>query len=184
MGTNKPIIRQQWIFDLLKVETYSYLDMWAKYRQTWAKGKTTFDKDWNIANDKAIDYKNLANKAKDEATIAVEVEAVKNGLKSKLEKQIHLQKEIDAIQSDIDAGVMVDYYYADGIPTACDKEMNAETKAYLRKTIKDLYAELNKMEGNYAPTKVANTDTEGKTISQTFTIMPIAAAVSLIEKDI
>ena len=45
-----------------------------------------------------------------------------------------------------------------------NKIMNAESKAYLRKIMQGLYAELNKMEGDYAPTKLSNTDSKGNDI--------------------
>lgn len=107
-------------------------------------------------------------KIKEEANTGVTIraaeEAARIGLKSKIEKQAHLQKQIDDIQSDLDANIMVDYYYEEGVPVKIEKEMNVETKAYLRKTIKELYAELNKMEGDYAPAKIAQTDKNGEDI--------------------
>jgi hypothetical protein len=65
------------------------------YGQKWAKGKTTFDKDWNIANERYIEYQNKANKAKEEASIAKEVEAVKMGLKTKNERLLIYQSQVD-----------------------------------------------------------------------------------------
>jgi len=99
-------------------------------------------------------------------TEAAEI-AAKIGLKSKLEKQLHIQKQIDEIQEELDRGVLEEYAVINGEWVMEPKIMNAETKAYLRKTMKDLYAELNKMEGDYAPTKLAQTDTKGNDIAPT-----------------
>jgi hypothetical protein len=76
-------------------------------------------------------------------------EQAKNGIKTKIERQLHIQKQIEDIQNDIERGIMEDYFIIGGKVQAVNKIMNAETKAYLRKTIKELYAELNKMDGSY-----------------------------------
>ena len=92
-------------------------------------------------------------KADNEQIQANAKETLKSGLKSKIEKQKHLQKQIDDIEADINAGIMVDYVVVGGKLQVVNKIMDAETKAFLRKTIKDIYAELNKMEGDYAAQK-------------------------------
>lgn len=84
------------------------------------------------------------------------------GLKSKFERQLHLQKQIDDIQADINRGIIEDYIVIGGKVQVVNKIMNAETKAYLRKAIKELTAELNKMDGSYQPTKIDATVTEKK----------------------
>jgi hypothetical protein len=131
----------------------------------WQLSQRTFDRHWKTANDTQKERQQKASKAVDKVYIETKVEAAKTGLKSKLEKQLHIQKEIDGIQSDIDRGILEDYVILGGKLQTVKKIMNAETKAYLRKTMKDLYAELNKMEGDYAPTKVANTDKDGNDVA-------------------
>jgi hypothetical protein len=113
-------------------------------------------------------YSEWANLRESGLSKGIERNAIKeaeSGLKSKLEKQLHIQKQIDEIQNDIDRGVLEDYVVVGGKLQVVNKIMNAETKAYLRKTIKELYAELNKMDGSYAPTKIAGTDTNGNDIA-------------------
>jgi hypothetical protein len=92
-----------------------------------------------------------------DAIVASAGDALKSGLKSKIEKQLHLQKAIDEIQADIDRGISEEYIFENGVYTLQENIMTAQTKAYLRKTIKELYAELNKMEGDYAPNQVGHT---------------------------
>lgn len=97
-------------------------------------------------------------KINEQATIEASVQSAKEsaqmGLKSKLDRQMLLQKQIDDIQAEIDRGILEEYAYISGKYKKVDKVMNAETKAQLRKTMKDLVAELNKMDGAYAPTKL------------------------------
>lgn len=100
------------------------------------------------------DWSKLKEKTENEALVESVREAQKTCLKSKLEKQIHLQKQIDAIQNDIDRGILEEYVTVSGKLQVVYKIMNAESKAYLRKIMKELYAELNKMEGDYAPAKI------------------------------
>lgn len=123
------------------------------YEQTRTKFKMTKQRFWNMFDVVHADWAKLKDKAESEGIIEATKEAAKTGLKSKLEKQLHIQKEIDSIQADIDRGILEDYVIVGGKVQVVNKTMNAETKAYLRKTIKDLYAELNKMDGDYAPNR-------------------------------
>lgn len=100
-----------------------------------------------------IEWAKIKEQAGNEATILAADEAAKRGLKSKLDKQEHLQKAINEIQADIDRAISEEYIFEDGVYTLQENIMTAQTKAYLRKTIKELYSELNKMEGDYAPAK-------------------------------
>jgi hypothetical protein len=123
-----------------------------------------------IVESEWVKFKDNIVSVEREATI---IEAAKNGLKSKFEKQLHIQKQIDEIQADIDRGILEEYAVISGQWEMVQKVMNAESKAYLRKTIKELYAELNKMCGDYSPTKIANTDGSGNDISPIINIQVV-----------
>ena len=112
-----------------------------------------------------LEWGKIKSKADKGATINAATQAAKIGLKSKLDKQLHIQKAIDDIQLEIDKGILEEYMVIGGALQQVEKIMNAETKAFLRKTIRELYSELNKMEGDYAPTKVAQTDSTGKDVN-------------------
>lgn len=99
------------------------------------------------------EWQKVKERTTNEQVQANTIDGLKSGLKSKLERQLHLQKQIDDIQMDIDKGILEDYVVVGGKLQVVNKIMNAETKAYLRKTIKELTAELNKMDGSYSPTK-------------------------------
>lgn len=112
----------------------------------------------------------LKEKADTEATVEAANLSAKTGLKTKIEKQLSLQNQIDEIQAEIDLG------YWEQVLTVRKKEkivkytLSPQEKGFLRKTMRELYAELNKMEGDYAPTKVAQTDNDGNNISPNITI--------------
>ena len=97
-------------------------------------------------------------------TVDAAIASANIGVKSKLDKQLHLQKQIDDIQADIDAGITNEYTIIEGKMQKVTKDLNAETKAILRRAIKDIYAELNKMAGDYAPAKLSLTDPDGNVI--------------------
>jgi len=106
------------------------------------------------AYDKAIvEWQEMKEKSTSEQVEANTIEQLKTGLKSKIEKKRHIQDQINGIQADLDRAIVEDYVVLGGKLQVVNKIMNAETKAYLRKTMKDLYAELNKMDGDYAPVK-------------------------------
>ena len=100
------------------------------------------------------EWSKIKERADTDVTVQAAETAAKIGLKSKLDKQIHLQNQIDCIQADIDRGIIEDYVMISGALELVNKIMNAESKAYLRKTMKELYAELNKMEGDYAAKRI------------------------------
>lgn len=145
------------------IKTNCYELLRTKYKLT----KQTFLKTFDVVHS---DWAKIKDKAESEGLLEAIKEAAKKGLKSKLEKQLHIQNEIEGIQSDIVRGILEDYIVVGGKLQIVNKIMNAESKAYLRKTIKDLYAELNKMEGDYAPTKIAATDAKGNDVEQTIIV--------------
>jgi hypothetical protein len=120
-----------------------------------------------------LEWSKIKEQANSEATTEAAIIVAKSGLKSKIEKQYHLQQQIDEIQNELERGILEKYAVINGEWTMEPQIMNAETKAVLRKTIKELYAELNKMCGDYSPTKIANTDGSGNDISPIINIQVV-----------
>jgi len=122
----------------------------AKFVKKWqGKSNRTFDRRLRQAEN-ALQAEQTAIRAQAEESIKEESNLLKIKIRSFLEKKEHIQKMIDDIETDIQRGIVEDYFTVQGKVQIVNKIMNAETKAYLRKTIKELYAELNKMEGDYA----------------------------------
>ena len=74
----------------------------------------------------------------DAVTATETIKAARNGLKSKLERVLLLQDQIDELLLDLENS---------------GNKVSITDKAYLRKTIKDIQAEISKIEGDYAPNK-------------------------------
>lgn len=152
---NTPKHRQAWILEELKKSPLiSYVEMWGKYGQKWAKGKTTFDKDWKTAQKQLKDYQNKVQKEKERVSIETEVEAVKQGLKTKTERLLNLQKLVDDCLKDLAEGMTNDVAFKNGEPKQYRRKMTIAEYNQTRKTLKELQSEISKIEGDYAPQKV------------------------------
>jgi hypothetical protein len=83
-------------------------------------------------------------------------QAVKQGLKSKNERVLLLQKQVDDIQSELDADTTFEYIVVQGRIQKVVRPLTPTEKAHLRRSIKYIQSEISKIEGDYAPKKVLN----------------------------
>lgn len=88
-----------------------------------------------------------------EANTHAAVQAAKTGLKSRDERLLILQEQVDSVRDEIAKGKDVEYSMVKGKMKRHPRDMSAQTKAYLRRTLKDLQAEISKIEGDYAAEK-------------------------------
>jgi DNA repair exonuclease SbcCD ATPase subunit len=134
---NNPATRQEWILEqLTERPTLSYRECWGIYGVKWGRKENTFTTDWNNAKERHTERQQAINAAKEVAIIKEEVKAAKNGLKSKHERLMILQDQVDATLVDLQ-----------------DEELEYRDKVALRKVLRELQAEVSKIEGDYAPAK-------------------------------
>lgn len=152
----KAEIYQSYLIDLLKKGDVDAKKIISAFCRKFHKTERTFWTHWKQANKTYVKLVQSIDKQKDKLYTANEIETFESGLKSKTERQLHLQKQITDIQNDIDRAIIEDYVLIGGKLQTVNKIMNAETKAMLRRTITTITAELNKMDGSYAPTKQEN----------------------------
>ena len=95
------------------------------------------------------EWQNLNDKSIDEQTIDNAKESLKIGLRTKLERMMHLQSMLEP-----DYRVQEVVGIANGKPIWVDRPLQP-------KEIQVIHAELSKMAGEYMPTKIAETDTSG-----------------------
>lgn len=105
------------------------------------KDKRTIERYYNIAYESYCKTQEKANKAAEQEYISETVKAVKNGLKTKSERLMILQNQVDACLSELDE------------LNEIEKTGVIYEKVALRQTIKQLQAEISKIEGDYAPKK-------------------------------
>lgn len=117
------------------------------------KSERTFYNYWDLANQTHSQQRELINNAKVSTTIEVEKEAVKMGLKSKFERLLILQKEVDNCTLDLENG-FTEELKSDG--QLLSRPITIQEKTALRNTIKNLQSEISKIEGDYAVAKTEN----------------------------
>ena len=144
--TNNPVNRIEWIFDLLKVESFNYSVMFAKYSLIFGMSNKTFDKDWIKANLRIEEYQGKRNKAIEEASIAIEIKALESGLKSKSDRLAILQNQVDEIIIDLKDGQIEK---GDG----SSRDLNPVERAKIRQVLKEVQSEISRIDGDYAPIK-------------------------------
>lgn len=116
---------------------------------------------FNLHDKYYIEWQNLNNKATDEQTIESAKDSLKSGIKSKDERVLNLQRQIDDMQADLDNG-MVSMIIGKRDPKVIEIDIPPTDKAYIRGMIRTCQAEISKIQGDYAPTKVDTTITGAK----------------------
>lgn len=128
-----------------------------KFGNKWVKiSRTTFDRRLRVAEDDLKrEQENIRTRT--EEAVADEVNARKIKILSAIERKEYLSSIISAATDIKTIGKMA-------IPILVREDGTKEI-IYLSDKLKAL-SELNKMEGDYAPTKVAQTDSHGNDITQ------------------
>lgn len=151
---NNPETRQQWIVDLLKSEpTLSYMDMFSKYSVNFSKTERTFAKDWKKATEEFQAYQKKISDKVIEETTSIEIEERKKAISTKIDRLAGLEKQIKRLEDFLAKGKTLAYTFSQGVYTSQERDLTALEVAKIESTIKDIRAEISKIEGDYAPTK-------------------------------
>lgn len=151
---NNPKTRQAWIHgELLTLPNQSYSEVFRNYSVKFSKSEKTFSKDWKAANVVIQKYRETLEKEKQSICLKEDVKLFKEGLKTKSERLLIYQKQINDIQAELELGTVREYKSNMGEPTELTRDLLPIEKSSMRKTLKDLQAEISKIEGDYAPTK-------------------------------
>ena len=152
--TNKPQYRQEWIFELLKLEGLSYGEIFSKFSVKFSKTERTFNEDWKVANERYKLYQFDVNKAKKEVSIAYEVETLKQGLKSKFERTLNLQNQIEYLQKTRDENITTDVIVVSGKVQNVNRKLSIQEKVLIIREIKGLSALIGTNQGDPAPKEI------------------------------
>ena len=119
------------------------------------------------------EWSKIKEQASSDATVQAADKAAKIGLKSKLQKQIELQNEVDYIDKQIRGEVKFTFVVGNKVMKSHNMDNGTEifmlpvqVQNNLRAQKLQYMAELNKMDGDYAPTKVAQTNKDGEDLPQ------------------
>lgn len=115
--------------------------------------ESTFASYWKIANNQYQESQIKLNKAKEDKTISEELKGVESGVKIKIQRVLELQKQIESLDLELKNDKMIVHTFSDGSIVTGERKLNSLEKASLHKTIKEIRAEISKIEGDYAPIK-------------------------------
>lgn len=119
-------------------------DLYGLLRTKYKLGR---DRYFQVYDSTHSEWARLNAKGIGEGIVAGAADAAKNGIKSKTERLMILQEQIDACLTDLDK-----------------PKLDIYEKVALRKTIKELQGEISKIEGDYATEKIDVT-TKGKSVN-------------------
>jgi len=160
---NKENIITDMLTELANGITYSecLVDIGSK----WELPEQTFVRYWNEANKRHLETQQEAQKQMNDETIKAMVDAVKSGLKSKIERTLEKQADIKNLRDLVAGGLTDDFYIADGQYITYKRPMTAIEKATILKRASEIESEISKIEADYAPTKQANVNPDGTPIA-------------------
>jgi len=155
-----PKERQEWIYnELINNPLIQHKEMFSKHGLKFTVSRVTFNKDWKKATALLKKYQGKVNAAKTKASIALEVKAVKEGLRSKMDRLLLLQELVDECLLNLTTGNCNDFYIFEGKQKEFTRKMTQREVNDTRKTLQTLQSEISKIEGDYASIKNENTNT-------------------------
>lgn len=115
--------------------------------------KRTITNYWNIAQSRYSELSSSINKQLEIDSIDAAKERLKEGLKSKSERLLNLQNQVDELKLEIERNIMHFHSFADGEIITGVRTMNSLERAKISEVIKSIQAEISKIEGDYAAVK-------------------------------
>ena len=133
----------------------------------WRKSDRTFDRYWKQANDKFSEYQKTLQNKKSEVSIQKEVEAVENGLETKIQRLFSLQKRKNDIEKMLSTGTYLEHKFSGNKVVKAERPLTPQEVSSLTKTFQLLSSEISKIEGDYAETKMKHSgDAENPIMSK------------------
>ena len=132
--------------DQLKAEIISLLEsgkeekenFWVLFSTKYKLGRNRY---YKIFKSTYTGWSRLKDKAQGEVIIANTANGLKNGIKTKIERVLILQTQVNELLADLKNPKI---------------KSQPTIKAYLRKTLRDIQSEISKIEGDYAPAVITN----------------------------
>lgn len=159
------------------------------YEQIRTKYKLAKERHVKMYHSTLLEWQNEKEKSTSIQIQANASESLKSGLKSKLERLLALQKQEDQLQKELDDNKTITSTFYDGAMISDYRELTPLERAKLHQVIKEIRAEISKIEGDYAPTKTANTNSQGEDVATTppninVYNVPVPLANSELEADV
>lgn len=144
------------------------------------------DRYFPIANQTLNEWKKLKEAAHANTITQNTEQALKMGIKTKNERVIFLQTEIDRMISQLCGSVAFTFIIGDSIKSSKSEDNRLvapiSVQNQLRAMILSYQAEISKIEGDYAPTKTANTNTKGEDVITPFNDAQVQKIIAEMRK--
>jgi hypothetical protein len=142
---------QALITDQLNAGEYSFEQVFRLLLTKVDLSRQTFSKYWKIAVEQHKIEQGKINAKKTELASQNEIEGFKSKILTKVQKIDLLQKQVDKSEQELEDDQTEEVIFRDGSLLKEKRSLTIGEKAALRKVIKELTAEINKMQGDYAP---------------------------------
>ena len=147
----------------------------AKFVKKWQTSERGFDRVWKIAKQQHTDNQQLIKEKLAAIDIAAATNARKKAIMTADERKEYLTKIILG-------EIQVPYQEVKWNPLTKEFETIDFVELANHSTRISAISELNKMEGDYAPTKVANTDSEGNDVQPPLSPVQYEKLIELVNK--
>jgi len=140
-------------------------DVMATFGKKWPTPKRTFDRYLKTAKEKYTEQMQTTTEALNKEIVKGKVEALKKGIKTKNERILEKQKDIERLREVVDNGKTDDFYIYNGLHVFFERPLTETEKANILKRASEIEVEISKIEGDYAAQKI-----EGTIISPTVVV--------------
>jgi hypothetical protein len=149
---SKPAERQQWILEQLEQQPLlTFGDCFSRYSVKFSKTQRTFSKDWKTAKAKQDELQAAKAKAIEAEIVQGAVQAVKKGIGDKTDRLLILQRQIEAIQKELETGETTETRITPkGKALQIERPMTANEMAATRRSLKDFMDLMARMLNDYA----------------------------------
>jgi hypothetical protein len=147
------------ILSELKKGNTLYSKVFEVFLSKFKCSEPTFVTYWKKAQSEYVLFQQERETKINEATIHQAIETHSNGLKSKSERLMNLQRQADDIQRMLDSNITPDIVKSPKQLewTEIERKLTYIERAQLMKALRELQAEISKIEGDYAATKMDHT---------------------------
>jgi len=145
------------ILDELLKGNIKYKEVFEVFLSKFKCSEPTFSKYWKIAQIEYNKHVLESEKVISKQVIQQQKENVSNGLKSKFERLIILQTQVQSILDRIEKNAEIDIMFIEGRLQKIPREMTVNEMMMCKRTLRELQSEISKIEGDYAPTKQDHT---------------------------
>lgn len=138
---------------LIEDKSLRFKHVWPEYELVYGMSKQTFQGEWKAAKEAARVHNLDILEAKKHTAIQLECESIRKSIKTKNERVLILQKQVEALRKQLKEGTTADYGMVNGFHIPFERDMNIREYNDTRRTLREIQAEISKIEGDYAPEK-------------------------------